>query len=81
MGLDRCGRVEIDYEKCDGCRLCVELCPVEVFEVVEGRVVARGVCILCLGCLAVCEKRAIRIELVECEGVEVEVEQAAHRRR
>ena len=68
-----CGIVTINYERCDGCAECIELCPVSVFRLEEGRVAARGVCILCLGCLAVCKRGAISIDVGECPG-EVEVE-------
>ena len=68
-----CGRITIEYGRCDGCGECVELCPVSVFRFRDGRVVAEGVCILCLGCLAVCGKRAIRIDVERCP-TEVEVE-------
>ena len=31
--------IKIDLEKCDGCGTCVDICPVEVFEVREEKLV------------------------------------------
>ena len=59
-------RVEIDLEKCDGCRLCTLVCPANVLEVYadgdrkKARVKTseRG-CISCNNCHAICANDAI----------------------
>ncbi|RKY67491.1 MAG: hypothetical protein DRP97_07335, partial [Candidatus Latescibacterota bacterium] len=61
--------VTIEEEGCRGCTLCVDTCPVDVFEQDEGRLVAevkRGEdCIGCLSCVYVCPSRAIEVTDVE----------------
>ncbi len=60
-------RVEIDLDKCDGCKLCAVICPANVLELYgekghrKARVKAnyRG-CISCNNCHAICENQAIR---------------------
>ena len=58
------GIVRIDYDKCNGCKRCVELCPVYAFELING--VPKPVdnkCIACFGCVVVCPSNAITIEI------------------
>jgi formate hydrogenlyase subunit 6/NADH:ubiquinone oxidoreductase subunit I len=64
----QCGfqRVEIDTEACDGCRMCVIVCPARVLELYgdkghrKARTIAdvRG-CISCNNCMAICTHDAI----------------------
>lgn len=58
---------EIDYDKCTTQKVCVEVCPVNVFEVVEEGgeekvVVARPEdCIQCRACVTNCPEKAIKL--------------------
>ena len=54
-------QVIVVEEKCNGCSLCVKLCPGEVFELVNGkaRVVREENCVLCYGCVVLCDPKAI----------------------
>ena len=56
--------VVVDAEKCVGCEECVDVCPVEVFEMEDGKsVVANGEeCLGCESCVEVCEEDAITVE-------------------
>jgi NAD-dependent dihydropyrimidine dehydrogenase PreA subunit len=63
--------VKVDLEKCDGDGTCVEVCPVEVFELqkvpeypdAEKSVpVRKEDCILCMACVASCPTEAITVE-------------------
>ena len=64
-------KVKVDWEKCDGDGVCVEVCPVEVFELqdlpdftdTEKSVPVReDECILCMACVASCPTEAITVE-------------------
>jgi len=52
--------VEIDEDRCNGCILCMKVCPTKAIRVQEGRV-ARvvGVCVDCAECIRVCPRGAI----------------------
>jgi NAD-dependent dihydropyrimidine dehydrogenase PreA subunit len=55
--------LELDQEKCNGCRLCVEVCPHAVF-VVENkraRIIDRDACMECGACAQNCEPGAITV--------------------
>lgn len=54
----------IDSDKCVGCEECVDVCPVEVFEMKDGKsVVVNGEeCLGCESCVEVCETDAVAVE-------------------
>jgi NAD-dependent dihydropyrimidine dehydrogenase PreA subunit len=56
--------VTVDKEKCEGCEECVDVCPVEVFEMVDDKSspVNADECLGCESCVEVCEPGAITIE-------------------
>lgn len=58
--------VTVDEEKCTGCEECVDNCPVEVFEMVDGKSspVNAEECLGCETCVEVCEEDAITVEEV-----------------
>jgi NAD-dependent dihydropyrimidine dehydrogenase PreA subunit len=53
--------VEIDLDLCVGVADCFEICPVECFELLDGKVSAEniGECIDCLACEGICPVEAI----------------------
>ncbi len=56
--------LELDAEKCTGCRVCTEVCPHGVF-VVEDRkakIVDRDACIECGACALNCPEVALSVE-------------------
>lgn len=57
----------VDRELCDGCEECVAVCPVEVFEIVDGKSQAVNPedCIDCQVCLSVCIPQAITLHEFE----------------
>ncbi len=57
-------RVIVDIDKCVGDGECVDVCPVEVYELKDGKAVATNMdeCLGCESCVEVCEKEAIVIE-------------------
>jgi len=54
---------EVDSEKCVGCGECVEICPVEVYELQNEKsvVVKEEECLGCESCVEVCEQKAITV--------------------
>ncbi len=54
----------VDKEKCDGCGTCVEVCPVNVFELQGKKSVVKkpAECIQCRACEASCPKKAITVK-------------------
>jgi NAD-dependent dihydropyrimidine dehydrogenase PreA subunit len=58
--------VTVDPDKCIGDEECVEVCPVDVYEMEDGKAVPVNAdeCLGCESCLEVCENDAITIEEV-----------------
>lgn len=54
----------VDQEKCVGCEECVDVCPVEVFEMENDKSspVNAEECMGCESCVEVCEEDAIVVE-------------------
>mgnify|MGYP000099128404 CR=1 FL=1 len=54
----------VDADKCVGCGECVDVCPVEVYELQDGKSnpVNGEECLGCESCVEVCEHGAITIE-------------------
>ena len=57
-------KVIVDGEKCDGDGVCVDVCPVDVFELQNKKSVPVRAedCILCEACVASCPTEAITVE-------------------
>jgi len=55
--------VEVDPDKCIGDEECVEVCPVDVYEMQNGKAVPVNMeeCLGCESCIEVCEQDAITI--------------------
>ena len=56
--------LELDQGKCNGCGMCVEVCPHEVY-VIEGRkavIVDRDACMECGACAMNCPVEAIQVD-------------------
>ena len=56
----------VDEEKWEGCEECVDVCPVEVFEMQDDKSVPVNAdeCLGCESCIEVCEAGAITVEEV-----------------
>jgi len=54
----------VDEGKCVGCEECVDVCPTEVFEMVDekSQPVNAEECLGCESCVEVCEEEAITVE-------------------
>lgn len=55
--------VVVDQEKCVGCEECVEVCPVDVYEMEDEKSVPVNAeeCLGCESCVEVCESEAITV--------------------
>lgn len=55
--------VVVDADKCEGCEECVEVCPVDVYEMQDGKsvVIAEEECLGCESCVEVCDQEAITV--------------------
>ena len=60
-------KVEVDQEKCIGCGECVDVCPVDVYEMQDEKSVPVNAeeCIGCESCVEVCEQEAVTITEVD----------------
>lgn len=56
--------VTVDEDKCVGCAQCVDVCPVEVYEMKDGKSdpVNADECLGCESCVEVCEGHCITVE-------------------
>jgi NAD-dependent dihydropyrimidine dehydrogenase PreA subunit len=55
--------VKIDLNKCNGCAECVDVCPVDVFELIDGKAQAINMarCLGCESCVEVCTRSAVTV--------------------
>ena len=54
--------VKVDIEKCDGCKSCEEVCPVDSIKVPEAHaVVTPEDCIDCNACIDACLHQALEV--------------------
>ncbi len=62
------GLPEVDEEKCNGCRTCLESCPVHAISLTDGKAnIDASRCFACRACIEDCPERAIGNKRVEKE--------------
>jgi NAD-dependent dihydropyrimidine dehydrogenase PreA subunit len=56
-------KIVVDKDKCNGCRTCVDTCPVGVFELKEEKSVPvkPQECLVCRACEVQCSESAIQV--------------------
>ncbi len=56
--------VAVDQDKCTGCSECVDVCPVQVYELQDNKsaVINEDECLGCESCVEVCEVSAITVD-------------------
>ena len=64
-------KVIVDLDKCNGCDTCVDVCPMNVFDIVEmpeynnekkSQPTREEDCISCMACVSACPTEAIIVE-------------------
>jgi NAD-dependent dihydropyrimidine dehydrogenase PreA subunit len=64
-------KVKVDWTKCNGDGICVDVCPVDVFELQDiaehpdtqkSATIREDDCILCMACVTSCPTEAIIVE-------------------
>ena len=62
--LDGVATLELDVERCTGCRLCTYVCPHAVFEMRDGRasIVDLDACMECGACVTNCAPEALSVD-------------------
>jgi len=56
--------LEYDISKCNGCRMCVEVCPHNVFRMTDRRaqIITRDRCMECGACEINCSTEALKVQ-------------------
>lgn len=52
-------RIVVDLSKCTGCESCLDSCPFDAIEIVNGKAYINEYCQACMNCLAACPEGAI----------------------
>ncbi len=52
-------RIVVDLSKCTGCESCLDSCPFDAIDIVEGKAYINEYCQACMACLPVCPEGAI----------------------
>jgi UDP-glucose 4-epimerase len=64
-------KIKVDYEKCDGCKTCIETCPFKLRKEVDGKSsVDPNRCRGCGRCVSICPNKAISIEIEDPKYIE-----------
>lgn len=55
--------LKLDAEKCNGCKMCIDVCPHNVYEFISGKAVParRNSCMECGACALNCKQGAITV--------------------
>lgn len=56
--------VTVDKDKCDGDGVCVDICPMNVYDMVDDKAepTRNDECIMCMACVNACPTQAITVD-------------------
>lgn len=52
---------KVDKNKCNGCGVCKDICPVKAIKIEDGKAIISADCVECSACVAQCPQEAISI--------------------
>ncbi|EGZ31153.1 4Fe-4S binding protein [Malacoplasma iowae] len=53
-----------DQNKCEGCKMCINVCPTNSIRIVNNKSIIDDTCIACGACVNICPKEAIDLKMV-----------------
>jgi len=53
--------VKVDLKKCIGCRICVDICPVQAIDIKKDKAVISDECVECGACINECPNEALSL--------------------
>jgi len=59
MGVQNPWRTFKTYDTCNGCQICVKVCPAQSIKITDNRPVWRSTCEQCMRCVNLCPQEAI----------------------
>lgn len=55
----------VDKKKCEGCQMCISVCPTDSIRIVDGKAEIDDTCIACGACVSVCPNEAIELKMTK----------------
>lgn len=59
----------VNKDKCDGCGVCVTVCPTDSIKIVNNKAVIDDTCIACGACVSVCPVECIELKMTKSEKI------------